>query len=449
MITEYINLNKFTPRPYQYPLFDALENKGYNRIIAVLPRRAGKDVCAWNLIIRAALRKVGVYYYIFPFYSQAKKALWDSLTNEGESFLSYIPEQLIARKNRQEMSIMLTNSSVIQLLGSAKVDHLVGTNPRGIVFSEYALQDPNAYIFLSPALRGNDGFAVFISTPRAKNHLWDMLQMASREPDWFCYVRSIEETKHIPLEVIEKERKEKILSEDMIQQEYYCSFDMGVEGSYYSRYINKMRLDDRISSVPYESGFPVHTSWDLGMKDETTIVFFQCVGTTVRIIDCYENSGHGLEHYAKVLHSKDYLYGTHIAPHDIKVRELGTGVSRLETARRMKIPFMVAPDVSVADGIESVRLLMGKLWIDDKRCNNVVKALENYRQEWDERRKVYKGYPLHNWASHFADNIRYLAISLPKLSEDSSAEELEKRYRAAVYGQDSSIPSFFRDTPRY
>jgi len=438
-------LNKFTPRSYQYPLFDALENKGYKRIIAVLPRRAGKDVCSWNLIIRAALQKIGVYYYIFPYYSQAKKVLWDSVTNEGDSFLSYIPEELIVRKNRQEMSIHLVNGSIIQLLGSAKVDHLRGTNPRGIVFSEYAMQDPNAYIFLSPALRGNDGFAIFISTPRGKNHMYDMFQMASREKEWFCYLKSIEQTKHIPMSVIEDERRQGIMSEDMILQEYFCSFDMGVEGSYYSRYINKMRLNEQIGEVPYDTAYKVHTAWDLGMADQTTIVFFQCIGQTVHMIDCYENSGHGLEHYAKVLKSKDYLYDKHIAPHDIKVRELGTGRSRLEHARQMGLNFTVAPDLSIEDGIESVRLLTSKLWMDEKKCAPVIKALENYRQEWDERRQTYKGYPLHNWASHFADTVRYMAISLPRTRDGLSAEDLEKRYRETVYGEQSHLPPIFRN----
>lgn len=398
---ERLILNKFSPRSYQLPLFDAIENKGYKRVLAILPRRAGKDICAWNLMIRAALRRIAVYYYIFPTYAQAKKVIWNSITNQGESFLDYIPASLVKSKNSQEMKILLANGSIIQLVGSDNVDSLVGTNPYGVVFSEYALQDPKAYQFLRPVLVANDGWMLFISTPRGKNHLYDILQIAQNNPAWFCYVRSVNETQHISLHEIEKERAEGLMSDDLIQQEYFCSFDLGIEGSYYSKYIDKMRLDSRIGNVPHEVGFKVHTAWDLGMRDSTTIIFFQTIGTTVRIIDCYENSKVGLEHYISVVGNKGFIYGKHIAPHDIKVRELGTGLSRLEKARSLGISFIVAPDLSIMDGIEAVRTAFSKIWIDETKCAPLLKALENYRQEYDLRNKTYKSNPLHNWSSHF------------------------------------------------
>ena len=443
--SERIHLNKFKPRPYQVPIFDAIENKGYKRVLAVLPRRAGKDICAWNLIIRAALRRIAVYYYVFPTYAQAKKVIWNSITNSGDTFLDYIPPSLIASQNSQEMKIVLVNGSIIQLVGSDNVDSLVGTNPYGVVFSEFALQDPRAYQFLRPVLVANDGFMLFISTPRGKNHLWNLLQIAQQNPNWFTYIRSVTETGHISLKDIERERAEGLMSDDLIQQEYFCSFDRGVEGAYYSRYLDKMRINGQIGDVPYETGFKVHTSWDLGMRDDTTIIFFQTIGTTVRIIDCYSNSSHGLEHYANVLSSKGFVYGKHIAPHDIKVRELGTGMSRLEKARALGISFTVAPDVSVVDGIESVRSAMSKTYIDQKKCEPLIKALESYRQEWDERKQSHKGIPLHDWASHYADNMRYLAITLPKTRDGLTPEELDKRYMDAMLGNSAGLPAMFRD----
>ncbi len=167
------------------------------------------------------------------------------------------------------------------------------------------------------------------------------------------------------------------MSEDLIQQEYYTSFSLGVEGGYYTRYIDKMKLENRVTDVPYESGFKVHTAWDLGMRDSTAIIFYQVIGQTLRIIDCYENSSQGLEHYAKILQSKPYVYGTHIAPHDIKVREFTTGVSRLEKARDLGIDFVVADNLSVMDGIEAVRSMLSRVWIDERRCENLVRCLEN------------------------------------------------------------------------
>jgi phage terminase large subunit len=443
-IEERIYLNLFTPRGYQLPLFDAIENKGYHRVLAIMPRRSGKDVCAFNIIIRAALRRVAVYYYIFPTYSQAKKVIWNSITNEGKRFLDYIPPTLIASENSQDMRVTLTNGSIIQLVGSDNVDSLVGTNPYGIVFSEYALQDPRAYHFLRPVIVANGGFMIFISTPRGKNHLWDLLQIAKMNKEWFVYIKSVSDTRHISLEDIQKEREEGLMSDDLIQQEYFVSFDQGVEGSYYGKYIDRMRINNQIGIVPHEPGYKTHTSWDLGIRDSTCILFFQTIGTTVRIIDTYENSNYGLEHYVSVLNNKGYVYGKHIAPHDIKVRELGTGMSRLEKARHLDVNFTVAPDLSIVDGIEAVRSSLSKIYINYDTSKNLIKALENYRKEWDGRRSVYRDHPLHDWSSHWCDSLRYLCISLPKTKDGLSAQELDRRYQESFLGPEYNFPRFYR-----
>lgn len=439
-----IKLDQFKPRDYQKPIFDAIENKGYRRVLAILPRRAGKDVTAFNLAIRYALKKICVIYYIFPTYAQGKKVIFDSITNEGKRILDYIPREIIQSTNSQEMKIRLINGSLIQVVGSDNYDNLMGTNPSLCIFSEYALQDPRAYQYIRPILTANDGVALFLSTPRGKNHLWELYQIARESPDWFCYKLTIDDTQHISLYEIEKERHEGIMSEDLIQQEYYTSFDMGIEGSYYAKYIDRMRVKGQIGDVPWENGFKVYTCWDLGVRDSTTILFYQVIGQSVRIIDSYENSKVGLDHYVKVIEQKPYVYGKHIAPHDIKVREFGSGMTRWEKAKQLGITFTIAPDVSIEDGIEAVRSALSKIWIDS-RCTQFIKAIENYRQEYDIKKKVYKSHPLHDWSSHWADCLRYLAISLPKTKDGISAEELDKRYRDAVYGDQSEIPRFFRD----
>jgi phage terminase large subunit len=441
---ESVHLNKFVPRNYQLPILDAIENKGYKRVIAIMPRRAGKDVTAFNLCIRACIRKPCVIYYIFPTYAQAKKVIWDSVTNSGERILDYIPDSLVDSKNGQEMKIRFKNGSLLQLVGSDNYDSLMGTNPQGVVFSEYALQDPRAYQFIRPILAANDGWALFISTPRGKNSLYELYQIALNSKNWFAMKLTLDDTQHIPQAEIERERAEGVMSEDLIQQEYYTSFDMGVEGAYYAKYMDKMRVDGRIGDVPWEPGFKVNTAWDLGVRDSTTIIFFQSIGTTIRIIDCYENSKEGLDHYAKVLSSKPYVYGKHIAPHDIAVKELGSGMTRLEKARQLGVKFVVADNISIVDGIEAVRSTLNKIWIDQK-CVSLIKALENYRQEYDVKNRVYKSNPLHNFASHFADSIRYMCVSLPKTRDGLSPEELDRRYQEAILGSGSGLPSVFRD----
>lgn len=442
-----VKLNKFKKRSYQHNLFDAIEKKRYKRALLIWPRRAGKDLAAFNLCIWYALNKICVIFYIFPTYAQGKKVIFDSITNDGERILDYIPSELIESKNTQELKIRFKNGSLIQVVGSDNYDSLMGTNPQLCVFSEYALQDPRAYQYIRPILTANQGTAIFLSTPRGKNHLWELYEIARQNPDWFCEKLTVADTGHIDLEEIERERQSGEMSDDLIQQEYYTSFDMGVEGSYYAKYLDRLRIKGQIGIVPYEEGFRVSTCWDLGVRDSTTIIAFQTIGQTIRLIWCYEKQKEGLEHYVRVLENKasqeGWVWNKHIFPHDVKVMELGSGITRIEKLRQLGIKVTVAPDVSIMDGIECVRSNFNKLWIDEKNCAPLIKALENYRQEYDIRHKVYKSNPLHDFSSHFSDTLRYLCVSLPKTRDGLSSEDLDRRYAEAMSG--NKLPGPFSD----
>lgn len=437
-----IILDIFKPRDYQRPILDAFEKKGYKRGILVWPRRSGKDILAFNLMICAALSKVGTYFYVFPTFSSGRRILWEAITNTGMRILDFIPRDLIDSTNEQQMRIRLINGSVIQIIGSDNYDNsLVGTNPIGMVFSEYALQDENAYAFSRPILAANDGWALFISTPRGKNHLYNLYRIALDNPEqWFTSRLTVDDTHHIDEKALENERQS--MSPDLFEQEYMCSFTMGVEGAYYTKYVDRMRINNQIGNVPWESSFKVHTAWDIGIRDSTAIIFFQTIGGTIRIIDCYEKNKEGLEHYIKFLDSKPYLYGRHIAPHDIAVKEFGSGMTRIEKARHLGIKFTVAQHVGIMDGIESVRSALSKIYIDAINCQQLIKALENYRQEFDSKKKVYKAQPLHNEFSHFADAIRYLCVSLPK-TQDGMTEKDVERLRKEALSPTQSLPGIF------
>jgi phage terminase large subunit len=371
--------------------------------------------------------------------------LWDGITSDGNRIIEYfLPKELVSSVNQSEMKIRLINESIIQFCGSTDFDRLVGTNAVGMVFSEFALQDPRAWQFLRPILVGNQGWALFQSTPRGRNHLYEIYNIAQQSDSWFCDKLTLDDTQHVSLADIEKEREE--CSEDLIQQEWFTSFSAGVEGAYYAKYIDKMRLKDQIGNVPWEESCVVHTAWDIGVNDTTAIIFFQAIGQTVRIIDCYEKNNVGLEHYVSVLKNKPYTYGKHIGPHDIKVREwAGNGLTRIEKARQLGITFTVAPNISIVDGIESVRSVFSRTWIDEIQCAPLVKALENYRKEYDAKRHTYHEHPLHDRFSNYADSMRYLAVSLPKTRDGLSPEDLEKRYQEAVLGKNANMPSIFRD----
>jgi len=211
------------------------------------------------------------------------------------------------------------------------------------------------------------------------------------------------------------------MPEEMIQQEYFCSFDAPFVGSYYGSQMLKAEKDGRIlEDIPYDDKLPVHTWWDLGMDDSTTIVFVQQYGTEIRIIDYYENSGEGLPHYAKVLagqvdggeHRAAYFYGSHLAPHDIEVRELGSGKSRRETARGLGIKFTVGKMHEVMDGIDAVRSLLGRCYFSSKRAMRLIECLRQYRKKYDENNKVFLNHPLHDWTSHGADAFRIGAMGM-------------------------------------
>jgi len=444
-MTQTIDLGlTFTPREYQRPIWDAMAK--YKRLILIMPRRSGKDVLCFNIIYREALKKVGSYYYVFPTFSSGRRILWDQITMDGQRILDYIPRELIESKNEAMMRIKLVNGSYIQVIGSDNFDNtLVGTNPRGIVFSEYALQSPEGYAYSLPILRANDGWAIFQSTPRGRNHFYELWKIAQQNPDvWFSYRLTVNDTHHVSVEQIQNDVDRGEISQDLVEQEYYCSFDQGISGSFYQTQLDRMRLNFQINQVPWEPTLKVHTAWDLGVRDSTVIIFFQNFGTTIRIIDYYEKSSEGLEHYVKLINSKPYIYGIHLAPHDIGVKEFGTGMTRIEIAKKMGLNFTVVPNIALMDGIESVRAALAKIYIDESRCKQLIKALENYRREYDSDKKVYKATPLHDIYSHAADAIRYLCVGHMKTRDGLSAEALDKMYQEAVNGH-QAMPSFFRD----
>jgi len=440
-----IHLNKFKPRWYQQNLFDAFENKGYKRIILVWPRGSGKDIAVFNMIIRAALTKPEVIYYIFPEYSQGKKALVETLTNDGMRILDYIPEQLLDKKNEHEMIFRFKGTgSILQVIGSNRYDKLRGSNCTLAVFSEFAWQDPRCYsLVIKPRLNVNNGRALFISTPFGSNHFHTLFESAKKWDDWYVDLKTVEDTQHIPLDVIEEDIQKGLISRDLAMQEYWCSFSAGVEGAYYSKYLNEMKLNNQIGPCPWEPNFPVYTSWDLGHLDKTCIIFFQKIGQQIRIIDYYEKNKEGLPHYIKIVLSKEYTYAKHFAPHDIRVHDLSLGLTRWEVARNLGITFTLVPQVEIEDGIEALRATLPRVWIDDTKCKLLIKALESYRQEWDPKKEKYKGVPLHDWASDAADAARYMALSLPKTRDNLSSEELDKRYQEAFRG--NSLPGPFND----
>lgn len=406
----------FTPRPYQIPVLQALD-KGIKKGVCVWHRRSGKDLTLFNAMVKKSQERIGVYFYLFPTYNQGRKALWNNITKDQKKFLSYVPDEIIKSQNDHEMMIELKNGSIIQVIGTDRVDSIVGTNPVGCVFSEYALQNPRAWSLLSPILAENGGWAVFDYTPRGKNHGYNLFQYASGKDSWFCQKLTVDDTGCISEDILEEE-KERLMMENngddsIFQQEYYCSFDVAIQGSYYGKLMLEAEEQGRIGNIPWQKSLPVDTWWDLGMNNMTVIWFSQTVGEEIRFIDYYEASGEGLPHYAEYLRQKPYEYGNHVSPWDIKKRELNTGTSRFDTARKLGISFRVNPQSSVADGIEAVRNTLKNCWFDKTKCEKGLNALHSYTKEYDDERACYKPTPKHDWASDAADAFRTFAVGYP------------------------------------
>lgn len=417
----------YKARDYQVGFWEQMRDK--KRAILVWHRRAGKEKTCWNYLVAQAIKKPGIYYYLFPHFSQGRKILWDGGDKAGFRFLNHIPKELIdGNINSTEMKLRLKSGSLIQIIGTNNMDSIVGTNPIGCVFSEYSLQDPNAWTLIRPILRENGGWAVFNFTPRGANHAKELLDMAEKRDDWFTQVLTVEDTKAISAADIQKERDEG-MSEDMIQQEYYCSFTLGVEGSYYSRYIQQAKDEERIGYVPYNKQMRVNTAWDIGYGDSCAIVFFQVVGDAIRIIDYYENNGEGLPHYAEKIFKKPYLYDRHFAPHDIDSHAFSSGMSAKEVGYTLGINFVTLPTlkIRVEEGIEAVRGLFPRFYIDQNNCKHLIKCLENYRKEYDADREVYKEKPRHDKFSHGSDAIRYMAIGVKMYLNSKENEITDKQ----------------------
>jgi hypothetical protein len=414
-------------------------DNGAKRACKVWHRRAGKDRTDWNFTIRAAYNRPGGYYYMLPKYTQARKIIWDGIdANSGLKFIDHIPKEILLKKpNDTEMKITIGTrcgkESIIQLVGSDRYNDLVGTPPAGLVLSEWSISNPASWGFFRPILKENDGWALFNFTPRGKNHGYETYQMAKKlmeagDPRWFCQLLTVDDTGVLTPEDIEAERREG-MDEDMIQQEYYCSFSGAMTGSYYGKLMEDARKEGRIRQIPIDPTIPVDTYWDLGMDDYTAIWFVQVVGKERRAVHYLQDSDKGLPHYAvelnKIAHDRKFVFGQHFGPHDIRVRELGTGVSRLETAKKLGIKFNVTPQAPLTDGIDACRNVIPTTWFDEEHCKEGIRALENYAKKWDEINRTYRNTPNHDWASHGADGFRTFAMNAHKA--DLKREILRRR----------------------
>jgi hypothetical protein len=318
-----------------------------------------------------------------------------------------------------DLQVTFAGGQSIRLYGSDNYDRMRGLYFDGVVIDEPADIDPRAWPeVIRPTLADHGGWAVFIGTPRGRNWLHTLVIEGEKDPaHWLVLRLPASKTNILPEAELADARR--TMSPEQYEQEFECSFEAAIQGAYYAQQMANAEKENRITGVPYEPGARVWTAWDLGISDRTVIWFAQVVGREIHLIDYYEMDGMELGHYVREIERKPYIYAGHILPHDVEVRELGTGKSRKEVLEGLGLKVTVARKLSVEDGINAVRMLLPRCWFDKKRCDRGVDGLKMYRSEYDDKLQTPRPKPLHDWASHIADAARYLAISIDQTIDQS------------------------------
>lgn len=436
----------YTPRPVQQLLHNSL--KRFN--VLVCHRRMGKTVMVLNEIIDQALRNERhnpQYFYIAPTFGAAKRISWQYF----KDFTKNIPGVEV---NESELKVTIARPHkedriLIQLLGAENPDAIRGIYADGVAIDEAGVMARDLWAtVVRPALSDRLGWAIFIGTAKGHNLFYDLYTFActgywpdgeKREEapeDWYGAMFKASDTGIIPLSELEAAKQ--TMTEAEFNQEYMCDFSAALVGAYYGREMADLETNGQITSVPYDNAVGVETFFDLGMSDATSIWFVQRAGREIHLIDYYEASGYGLDHYAKVIKDKKYVYDAHNLPHDVMVRELGNGgKTRLEVMENLlgrKMCQVMKKD-SIEDGINAAKMTLSKCWFDKKNCARGIEALKAYERKWDSKNGVFQQKPLHNWASHGADSFRGLAMNFSaKPRQDRAQLPQRSNNKYSIFG---------------
>lgn len=406
--------NNWRPRAHQLPALRAFD-EGRRRQIHIWHRRAGKDSFALNLAAKQSHVEIATYWHLFPEQTQARKAVWHAIDNTGQRIIDRsFPLPLRESTLSQEMMVKFRIGSTWQLCGSDNYNSLVGSNVKGVIFSEWALCDPAAWDYIRPIILENNGWAVFITTYRGKNHAYKMYVRQKDDPEWFCSLCTVNDTQRedgspiITPEMIEQERREG-MSDPMIEQEYFCSPMAAFEGSYYAKEMREMEQQGRMGPFGFDPQLPLYSAWDLGYSDHLTCVLMQPKGNEHTCVGSRSWRFTNISAAVADL-QKTYPFGNKIKlailPHDANVQHI----------ENIGLPIELAPKLGVAKGIDVTRDMLplvridtaNRPWAPDGANAHLIDALNGYRTEFSKSHpEVFQLNPAHTWESHFADAVRY------------------------------------------
>lgn len=410
-------------RDYQQKAWNIFFLSNIKHLMLIWHRRAGKTKFAVNLISGASQKRIGAYYYLFPKLTQARRVVWEGRGEDGFRFIDHFPKHMIKHVNNTDMKIEFKNGSIFRLLGTDNLhyENIVGGNPLGILYDEFALQNPVARDYLMPIIAENGGWEVIISTPRGTNHLYELYEQVLNRDDWYVNKLTIDETfRDNGRPIVNKDTVEELRlggwSEDKVNQEFYCSFTAAVRGAYFADELRQAERDNRILDFGVDPTVPVCTYWDLGYDDATAIWLAQHVNGQIRLIAYYEENLKPISHFINWI--RDYrdrhglVFNMHFGPHDTDNHHGSTGKSNKDVAQELGFHFEVVPRVQLKRvAIDSAKNLIHRCIFHKTNCKQGLSALREYHKSYDERRQDFADKPYHNWASHGADAFMTLAQS--------------------------------------
>jgi phage terminase large subunit len=418
-----VRIPTIEPRPYQLPVFEYFDqDKPGLRAVDVWARRMGKDLCYMNVACMKAHDRKGLYVHFLPEAEHARRTIWDGFTNEGDRLIDVaFPKELRSGMDERGMRIELKCGSAWQLGGSDQYNRWVGSNPVGIVYSEFALAHPKGWELMRPILKMNGGWAAFISTPRGYNHLHTLLEIAKREPTWrWSHINALEVGLMTEADIAEEIRLG--MPEELARQEYRCDFSAANVGAILGRYIEAAEREGRITiASPYDlAGAPLVVSSDIGFRDTASFWFWQRKPGGFALVDYDEDCGLDAEEWIERLRAKSWRIDTFYLPHDARAKTFQSRHSVVEQflksglARTIK----VVPAMRSQDKINAARSVLRRCEFDAAACAQGLLALREWSFKWSDERRAYSREPDHNWASHGADAFCYGAASLADFVPD-------------------------------
>jgi phage terminase large subunit len=433
----------YTPRNWARLLHNSL----VRWVVLVIHRRGGKTTAALNHLVRdCMLNNKTRYAYVAPTFKQAKRIVWGMV----KEYTAVIPN---IKYNESELRVIFPNNSELMIVGSDNPDSLRGIGLWGVFLDEYPLQSPVVFTeIITKCLADHLGYCIFGGTPKGKGHFFKVFQVAQTDPEWCVVYKTIDDSLREEkgetinnlrraLEDDKKLVKQGIMTQDEFEQEWYNSFEAAIKGAIYRQEITIARKEERITKfIPWDPHLPTFTVWDLGINkgNQMAIGFFQRIGNEPRMIDYYENIGEGFAHYIKVVKEKPYIYAKHFAPHDIKVRELGTGKTRYDTAEKLGLKFELdhdgksgVPRIGIEDGIDKARAFFRRIHICARKCGTFLDIIGMYHRKFDDSKNIYLD-PVHDFSSNGADMFRYAALVEDQMSNEVQVEKVIPREETPI-----------------